>query len=50
MYLADMQSLLSTEWDCIIVSDECRRMWKEVVSCQRGNACSGCMSDGECSG
>ena len=50
MYLADMQSLLNIEWDCIIVSDEYRRMWKEIGSCQCGNACSGCVRGGECSG
>jgi len=37
MYLADRKSLLNIEWDCIIVSDEYRRMWKEVSSCQHGN-------------
>jgi len=50
MYLADMQSLLNIEWDSIIVSDEHKRMWKEVRSCQCGYACSGCVSGGECSG
>ena len=50
MYLADMHSLLNIEWDCIIVSEEYRRMWKEVRSCQSGNACSGCVSGGECYG
>jgi hypothetical protein len=43
MYFADMQSLLNIVWDYIIVSDEYRRMWKEVRSYEHGNACSDCV-------